>query len=98
VVAAMEAVPGTALFRSLVHHDQAGLVVPVAVYVVAIVTMVVLAVNVGNPIAAVGAGLFLVSDTLLALNRFVRPLPHGSLAVHMTYHLAQGLLVVSLWH
>jgi uncharacterized membrane protein YhhN len=98
VVAAVEAVPGTVLFRSLVHHHQAGLVVPVAGYVVAIVTMVVLAVNVGNPIAAVGAGLFLVSDTLLALNRFVRPRPHGSLAVHVTYHLAQGLLVISLWH
>jgi hypothetical protein len=28
----------------------------------------------------------------------VRPLPRGTLAVHVTYHLAQGLLVVSLWH
>jgi len=37
-----------------------------------------------------------VSDTVLALNRFVRPLPRGDVAVHMTYHLAQGLLVLSL--
>lgn len=97
VVAGVEALPGTVLFRSLVHH-QPGLIAPVAVYVVAIVTMVVLAVNVADPIAAVGAGLFLVSDTLLALDRFVRPLRRGSLAVHVTYHLAQGLLVLSLWH
>jgi alkenylglycerophosphocholine/alkenylglycerophosphoethanolamine hydrolase len=98
VVVGVEALPGTVLFRSLAVHHQTGLMVPVAAYVVAIVTMVVLAVNVADPIAAVGAGLFLVSDTLLALDRFVRPLPRGSLAVHVTYHLAQGLLVLSLWH
>ena len=98
VVAGVEALPGTVLFRSLAVHHQTGLMAPVAGYVVAIVTMVVLAVNVADPIAAVGAGLFLVSDTLLALDRFVRPLPRGSLAVHVAYHLAQGLLVLSLWH
>jgi uncharacterized membrane protein YhhN len=48
------------------------------------------------PAAAVGAVLFLVSDTVLALNRFVRPVPRGQLVVHVTYHLAQGLLVLSL--
>jgi len=44
----------------------------------------------------VGAALFVVSDTILAVNRFVRPIPHGDVAVHLTYHLAQGLLVLSL--
>ena len=72
------------------------LVPPVLVYVVAIMTMVVLAANVGIPVALVGAGLFLLSDTLLALDRFVRPVPGRSLPVHVTYHLAQGLLVLSL--
>ena len=43
-----------------------------------------------------GAALFVVSDTVLALNRFVRPLGHGDVVVHVTYHLAQGLLVLSL--
>ena len=66
------------------------------VYVAAIVTMVVLAVNVGVMAAAVGAVLFLVSDTLLAWNRFVRPVRFGDVGVHVTYHLAQGLLVLSL--
>ncbi len=69
-------------------HHQTGLIAPVAVYVVAIVTMVVLAVNVADPIAAVGAGLFLVSDTLLALDRFVRPLPPG--VVGRPRHLPPG--------
>jgi len=48
--------------------------VPVAVYLVAIATMAVLAANVGVPAALAGAALFVVSDTVLALNRFVRPL------------------------
>jgi hypothetical protein len=33
-----------------------------------------------------------------ARHRFVRPLPAGKPAVHVTYHLAQGLLVLPLLH
>jgi alkenylglycerophosphocholine hydrolase len=97
-VAACEAVPATVLFRSLASRGPRNLIPPVAVYVGAIATMVVLAVNVGVPAAAVGAVLFLVSDTVLAWNRFVRPVRSGPLAVHVAYHLAQGLLVLSLLH
>ena len=74
------------------------LVAPVALYLVVILTMAVLAANVGVPAALAGAVLFVVSDTTLAVNRFVRPLPHGDVAVHLTYHLAQALLVLSLVH
>jgi uncharacterized membrane protein YhhN len=49
-----------------------------------------------NPLAGAGAGLFFVSDTVLAWNRFVRPLGRGPVAVIVTYHLAQALLVLSL--
>jgi alkenylglycerophosphocholine hydrolase len=97
-VVGAECVPGTLLLRSLVTSGQNALLAPVCVYVVAIATMVVLAVNVGVTAAAVGSVLFLVSDTLLAWNRFVRPVPSGPLGVHVTYHLAQGLLVLSLLH
>ncbi|HEY4929469.1 MAG TPA: lysoplasmalogenase [Acidimicrobiales bacterium] len=98
VALAVGAVPATLIFRSLVRDGAATLLVPVAVYLVAILTMAVLAANVGNPAAAVGAALFVVSDSVLALNRFVRPIPRGDVAVHVTYHLAQGLLVLSLVH
>ena len=98
VVVTVEAVPGTLLLRSLVTTQRRALVAPVCVYTAAIATMVVLAVNVGVVAAAVGSVLFLVSDTLLSWNRFVRPVPFGPLAVHVTYHVAQGLLVVSLLH
>jgi uncharacterized membrane protein YhhN len=96
-VVAVEAVPATLLFRTL-GRVQRQVVPPVGLYLVAIATMVVLAVNVGTLAAALGAGLFLASDTILAWNRFIRPLPSGSLAVHVTYHAAQALLVLSLLH
>jgi len=89
-------VPATLIFRSLARSGQRALIAPVAVYLVVILSMAVLAANVGVPAALAGAAFFVVSDTILALNRFVRPIRHGTVAVHVTYHLAQGLLVLSL--
>ncbi len=89
-------VPAFLIFRSLVRDGHRELIAPVAVYLVAIATMAVLACNVGVPAAALGAIFFLVSDAVLALQRFVRPIPQGNVVVHVTYHLAQGLLVLSL--
>ncbi len=42
---------------------------------------------------AIGAGFFMVSDTLLAINRFVSPLPMAQLWVLSTYYMAQVLIV-----
>lgn len=96
VALAVGAVPATLIFKALLKDGAAVLIGPVTIYLVAILTMAVLAANVGVPAAALGAALFVVSDTVLALNRFVRPLTHGDMAVHVTYHLAQVLLVLSL--
>jgi len=95
-VAAVAAVPARLIFASLIRTGQRELIGPVAIYLVAIGTMVVLATNVGVLAAAIGAALFLASDAILALQRFVRPMARGDLAVHVTYHLAQILLVLSL--
>jgi uncharacterized membrane protein YhhN len=96
IVLAVECLPGYAILRSLHRHGQSSLVGPVCLYMAAILTMVVLAANVGRPAAAFGAVCFLASDSLLATDRFVRPLRQGTLLVHVTYHLAQVLLVISL--
>jgi len=98
VAVAYGAVPTVLIFRALRRDGHRQLIPPVGVYLVAILTMAVLAANVGVPTAAAGAALFVASDTVLALDRFVRPLRHGDLSVHVTYHLAQGLLVLSLAH
>jgi alkenylglycerophosphocholine hydrolase len=58
--------------------------------------MVAAAVGAGSRWGILGAVLFLASDSVLAWDKFVRPLAHGHLVVMITYHLAQTALVVSL--
>jgi len=74
--------------------------VPVAAYVGVIALMAAQAI--GRAVllrdgaawgVAIGAGFFMLSDTLLALNRFVAPLPLAPLWVLSTYYAAQLLIV-----
>jgi uncharacterized membrane protein YhhN len=68
----------------------------VGLYMAVICFMVGSAIASASIPAAVGALLFLASDTLLAWNRFVEPFPRSHLMVMVTYHLGQLLLVVAL--
>lgn len=68
----------------------------VAVYMAVICFMVASAIASGSLRAAIGALLFLASDTLLAWNRFVQPFSHANVMVMVTYHLGQFLLVSAL--
>lgn len=77
--------------------------VPVVVYVAAIITMAWLACvrwragdAAGAALAALGALLFVVSDALLAVDRFRRPIPHGRVFVLGTYYIAQALIATSV--
>ena len=77
----------------------AGLRVPVALYVLAIGLMVAQAVGRATRLrdgpawrVALGAGLFMLSDSLLATNRFVQPLPLAPLWVLGSYFIAQLLI------
>lgn len=59
--------------------------------------------NIWSPGASVlvsaGAILFFLSDTLLAWNRFVTPIPAGRVLVHAAYHLGQiGLIAGAALH
>jgi uncharacterized membrane protein YhhN len=45
-------------------------------------------------LVSIGALLFLVSDSLIFLNRFVSQISHARLKVRITYHLAQILIVL----
>lgn len=67
------------------------LAVPVIVYICAITAMVVLAIlgRFRSPWMAVGAVLFLISDSLLAINKFKTPLPLRDVLVWSTYYLGQ---------
>lgn len=75
---------------------------PVLLYMLVILSMAYLAVDRwrrrGDPWsarAALGAGLFVLSDSLLALNRFRAPFPAATAAVLVTYYLAQWLIARS---
>jgi uncharacterized membrane protein YhhN len=69
---------------------------PLVLYAVIIGAMAALAWATGLWVVGLGATLFLVSDTVLAYQRFEGDLPHGRLVVMVTYHLAQVLIVVGL--
>ena len=98
LITAAVAIPfGVHVVRA-VRRSAPAVVTPVVAYVVVISVMVAAATGLGNPWAIVGAWLFFASDALIGETRFVRPIPAGRLAIIVTYHLGQALLVVSLVH
>jgi uncharacterized membrane protein YhhN len=87
---------GTRVLRGVMRNGHRELVGPVIAYMAVLAAMFVTALATLNPLAGLGAGLFFCSDAVLSWNRFVRALRWGPLAVIVTYHLGQALLVLSL--
>jgi uncharacterized membrane protein YhhN len=90
LIATRRVVPATFL-----RGGQA-LALPVALYTVVIGAMVILAFDTGQPLIAIGATVFAASDSILAVDRFVRPRPWAPVAVMVTYHLGQALIVAGV--
>ncbi|MEG0199623.1 MAG: lysoplasmalogenase family protein [Comamonas sp.] len=74
--------------------------IPVLAYVGVIATMSAQAwgcyrvqPNRGTLLVALGASFFMLSDSILAINRFVQPLPWSAIWVLSSYYLAQALIV-----
>lgn len=97
--AALAVILGRKFFRSLQQsHHSRRLKALIAVYVIGISVMLISALltplRPGWPLAAagftmVGAGLFFISDSILAWNKFIRPIRHGNLLVMVCYLLGQ---------
>jgi len=70
------------------------MLVPVVAYLMVIVAMGVLAAlsGVNHWLVVAGACLFIASDSLIAANRFIAPVPHSSLLIMVTYYSAQLLI------
>jgi uncharacterized membrane protein YhhN len=94
VVAA--AILGRRLLGGITASGAAGLAGPVVAYVVVITVMVASALASGNVVAAAGALLFMTSDALIGEQRFVHPRAWAPVAIMVTYHAGQTLLVLSL--
>jgi uncharacterized membrane protein YhhN len=92
-------VPYGAVLVGVLAPDVGVLLVPVAVYAMAICLMAIAAAGV-NAWTAVGAASFLLSDTLLALTLFTDVLdpvaPVREALVMSTYTLGQGLIIVGV--
>jgi uncharacterized membrane protein YhhN len=95
-VAVVAAAVGTPILRAVLGRGERELVGPVVAYMAVISVMVACALGTGDPWAAGGAALFMLSDSLIAWNRFVRPLAWAPVTIMVTYHLAQTGLVLSL--
>ena len=72
---------------------------PVAIYALAIVAMALMALNLSGRIASNffwglfgGVALFVLSDTLIAFNKFGDPVPYARLSIMITYLAAQLLI------
>jgi uncharacterized membrane protein YhhN len=90
VIATRRVVPATFL------RGGSALALPVALYTVVIGAMVIVAFDTGEPLIAVGATVFAASDSILAVNRFVAPRPWAPVAVMVTYHVGQALIVAGV--
>ena len=79
-------------------HREGGAVLAGAVtaYMLVIGAMVITAWMTGQWLIGLGATTFMVSDTILAVAKFVRRPAQADLAVMVTYHLGQALIVVGV--
>lgn len=85
---------GRRIVRAAFRDEGAALGVGVTAYLLVICAMVVTASGTGRPLVLLGALAFLVSDTVLALDRFVGPRANARMVVIVTYHLGQAMMVI----
>lgn len=76
-----------------------GLILPVAIYLAAISVMAISAgfIRGGYSIMIMlGAFTFMVSDTLIAINKFLIPFEYAGIAIMVSYYFAQYLIIMGL--
>jgi uncharacterized membrane protein YhhN len=95
VVGGAFALVGTRLIAG-VRRNEPALAPPVLAYMGVISAMLVCAIGTGRPLAIAGAVLFYASDALIGWTRFVGGHDWGGVAIMVTYHVGQILLVLSL--
>ena len=90
-------------YYGFLYNGLNKLKIPVAIYVSAILSMTYLSFNVYQQqdstialLGFIGALFFMLSDSLLALNKFKRPFKLAQPSILSTYYLAQWLIVKSV--
>lgn len=79
------------------------MLIPVVVYMLVILTMAVTAFlrksqvsQLSYNLVLIGAICFMLSDSILALNKFYQPIPWSNISIMITYALAQYLIVLGI--
>ena len=85
---------GIVVGMCIVPHLQGPLQFGVTVYILLILAMCILAWMQKNPLYALGAWLFVFSDTILAWNKFVSPIEWAGYLIMVPYYLGQWVLFV----
>lgn len=67
---------------------------PVAAYMAAISAMSLAAWSTRNPVIGTGASLFVLSDTVIAVNSFVKPVEDSGLKIMIPYLVGQALITI----
>jgi len=87
----------------LLKDGLGAMLVPVIIYMIVILSMATSAFlrkgmvnNLSYNLVFVGAIFFMISDSILALNKFYQPLPFSNISIMLTYALAQLLIVLGL--
>ncbi|NBA80329.1 lysoplasmalogenase [Pseudomonas putida] len=91
------AITGIALLGVLASHGLGPLLIPVALYALAISAMLWRALACGG-VAALGAGLFVFSDSLIGIDRFVSPFAAAPYLIILAYWLGQWAIASSVSH
>lgn len=80
---------GYRLVESLRLDANDTLIIPVIIYILAIMTMCWLATMTNNIWAIIGSVLFVISDSILAWNKFVSVIDFADVLIMVTYYAAQ---------
>lgn len=87
----------------LIKNDLGGMLVPVILYIVVILSMALSAFirekqlnNASYFLVLLGAILFVISDSILALNKFYKPILYPQVSIMLTYGLAQFLITLGI--
>lgn len=81
---------------SLIKEDNMILAIAVFAYMIVILTMGWTSFRTGSTLAIIGAFLFIISDSILAINKFMFPVEYSHQLIMLTYYSAQILIALSI--
>ncbi|MCM3040353.1 lysoplasmalogenase [Paenibacillus motobuensis] len=84
------------LVRAMQNTDNEGLIIPVMIYLLIILSMGWFSIMSGNIWSMIGSTLFIISDSILAWNKFVSEVTYSGVMIMLTYYTAQFLIANSV--